>query len=91
MRNRHGLGAANASEGASAGFPAAGSVIKDCAECPELLVVPFGTWMLSGPSTPVALGAPAPVYSSVLVLSFSGLAFGESLRDGSVMLLFAIG
>ena len=28
---------------ASAGFPAAGSVIKDCPQCPDLLVVPPGS------------------------------------------------
>ena len=31
------------SAGAAAGFPAAGSAIKDCAECPELLVVRPGS------------------------------------------------
>lgn len=37
------------SAGASAGFPAAGSVIKDCAECPELLVVPAGQFLRGSP------------------------------------------
>jgi len=37
------------SAGASAGFPAAGSVIKDCAECPELLVVPAGQFLMGSP------------------------------------------
>ena len=31
------------SAGASAGSPASGSVIKDCTESPELLVVPAGS------------------------------------------------
>ena len=35
------------SAGASAGFPAAGSAIKDCAECPELLVVPAGQFLIT--------------------------------------------
>ena len=37
------------SAGASAGFPAAGSVIKDCAECPELVVVPAGQFLMGSP------------------------------------------
>ena len=37
------------SAGASAGFPAAGSVIKDCVECPELLVVPAGQFLMGSP------------------------------------------
>ena len=35
--------------GPSAGFPAAGSVIKDCAECPELLEVPAGQFLMGSP------------------------------------------
>ena len=37
------------SASASAGFPAAGSVFKDCAECPELLVVPAGQFLMGSP------------------------------------------
>ena len=37
------------SAGPSAGFPAAGSVIKDCADCPELLVVPAGQFLMGSP------------------------------------------
>ena len=37
------------SAGAAAGFPAAGSVIKDCGECPELLVIPAGQFLMGSP------------------------------------------
>jgi formylglycine-generating enzyme required for sulfatase activity len=37
------------SAGASVGFPAVGSVIKDCPECPEMLVVPAGQFLMGSP------------------------------------------
>jgi formylglycine-generating enzyme required for sulfatase activity len=37
------------SAGASAEFPAAGGVIKDCDACPELLVIPAGQFLMGSP------------------------------------------
>jgi formylglycine-generating enzyme required for sulfatase activity len=36
--------------GPSAGLPAAGRAIKDCAECPELLEVPAGQFLMGSPT-----------------------------------------
>ena len=46
---------------------------------PVLLVVPLGTWMLSGPSTP-PVPVPLPLYASRLMLSDSAPTVGSWVK-----------
>lgn len=71
------LVAAAASASAAESARAAGSVFRDCDECPEMVVIPPGSFVMGTPGAEPARGAAAAEADTVVVTLRSAFALGR--------------